>query len=445
MSSSRAGRPPETAPPGSSFPCLAPGVELLGEYDGSGCHEPPHLVRRRDGRTFGISPLLGAVAAQLAKDRPASVVASRVGAELGRTMTAHDVDYLVEQKLRPLGVLEGDEFPAKASPPAALLALTLRGGVIPSGVIQPATRLLQPLFALPVVLVSLAGLAAVDARLLPGHHLSGAAREIATHPAWVLAIIGLTLLGGLLHELGHATATRFGGATPGGIGIGIYLLWPVFYNDLSDSYRLNRRGRLRADLGGIYFNVLFTLAVAAAYGVSGAAPLLIVIVIQHFTIAQQCLPFVRLDGYYVVSDLVGVPDLFGRVRPILASFLPGRRRPREVADLKTAARVAVTIWVLVTVPALLAVAALLLISLPGLLAGGSHSLGIHATALRSALRGGDAIGTLLQAVQVLVLAIPFIGMAALLGRIGGRAWGFLRVGRKRLRRFDRLGTSDRRS
>ena len=43
---------------------------------------------------------------------------------------------------------------------------------------------------------------------------------------------------------------------------------------------------------------------------------------------EQLLPFVRFDGYFILSDLVGVPDLFARVAPILRSALSAGRRTR---------------------------------------------------------------------------------------------------------------------
>ena len=41
---------------------------------------------------------------------------------------------------------------------------------------------------------------------------------------------------------------------------------------------------------------------------------------------HQLLPFVRMDGYHILSDLVGVPDLFARIKPTLA-----RPHPRPAA------------------------------------------------------------------------------------------------------------------
>ena len=54
--------------------------------------------------------------------------------------------------------------------------------------------------------------------------------------------------------------------------------------------------------------------------------MLLLVLIQHFEIVHQLLPVIRLDGYYIVSDLTGVPDLFARIGPILRSLLPGRER-----------------------------------------------------------------------------------------------------------------------
>ena len=40
------------------------------------------------------------------------------------------------------------------------------------------------------------------------------------------------------------------------MGAGLYLVWPAFYTDVTDSYRLGRAGRIRTDLGGLYFNAI---------------------------------------------------------------------------------------------------------------------------------------------------------------------------------------------
>ena len=40
------------------------------------------------------------------------------------------------------------------------------------------------------------------------------------------------------------------------MGVGLYLFRPVFYTDLSNAWKLNRKKRIVTDLGGIYFQVI---------------------------------------------------------------------------------------------------------------------------------------------------------------------------------------------
>src|SRR5207244_2054557 len=78
-------------------------------------------------------------------------------------------------------------------------------------------------------------------------------------------------------------------------------------------------------LGGVYFNALIMLATLGIYLVTDLEVLIFVILLLQFEMLHQFLPFLRLDGYYVIADLTGVPDIFARIRPVLASLLPGRR------------------------------------------------------------------------------------------------------------------------
>ena len=137
------------------------------------------------------------------------------------------------------------------------------------------------------------------------------------------------------------------------MGAGLYLIWPAFYTDVSDSYRLSRGGRLRVDLGGLYFNAVFSRRrPSAVWAVTGWDPLLVLFVLQLLQMVRQLAPLVRFDGYHVLADLVGVPDLFGRIRPVLRGLVPVRpSRPRP-ASLKPWARAVITVWVLLVVPIL---------------------------------------------------------------------------------------------
>jgi putative peptide zinc metalloprotease protein len=399
-------------------PGLGPGTELLGAYKDSGRTEAPFIIRRHDGRMVEVSPLLHQLAATLDSQHDLERVAARLGAEVGRSISPASVAYLIDHKLRPLGILS-DSPPTTGQRPSTpdLLGLTLHAGVVPAPVVRALTTLLRPLFVPPVVILALAVLVNADVWLWRSGAVGAGLREVLDEPVLLLLVVVLTVVAGAFHELGHATASRYAGAEPGVIGAGIYLVWPVFYNDLDDSYRLSRTDRLRCDLGGVYFNVLFILVLFVAFGLTGFRPLLVIAAAQHLAILHQCLPFVRLDGYYVVSDLAGVPDLFRRIRPVLSGVVLGRSNERGMSDLRPHARTVVTAWVLLTVPLLAASLLYLVFHLPSM----ATSVASHAGALAAAIGGGNLSVAALNGLFLLVLAIPVIGLTVTLFRIARRS------------------------
>jgi putative peptide zinc metalloprotease protein len=338
-------------------PRLAGGIELLGEYKNSGYGQPPSLVRRADGQVVQMSRLLYQVTCRIDGSRDPAAIAALVSEELGRALNADQVRYLVTAKLLPLGIVAAEGAPA--APPKAnpLLALRARGTLLPERAANAAGTLLRPLFRWPVVVAVAGTVLVMDYWLVAVHGLGSGLQQVLHNPADLLIVLGLSVVSAAFHECGHAAGCRFGGARPGVIGVGIYLVWPSFFTNVTDSYRLSRAGRLRTDLGGLYFNLIFMLALAGIYSATSAEVLLLVIAITHLEMLEQLLPFVRFDGYFILSDLAGVPDLFARIAPILRSALPsravpkGRRDPR-ISGLKPRTRIVVTGWVLCVIPLL---------------------------------------------------------------------------------------------
>ena len=131
-----AGRPapalPATDAPGPvQVPRLADGVELLGEYKGSGYSQPPSLVRRADGQVIQMSALLYRMACRINGVRDPEAIAGLVSEDLGRSLTADQVRYLITAKLLPLGVVAAEGAPAAAPKANPLLALRARGTLLP--------------------------------------------------------------------------------------------------------------------------------------------------------------------------------------------------------------------------------------------------------------------------------------------------------------------------
>jgi putative peptide zinc metalloprotease protein len=402
-------------------PRLADGVELLGPYEGSGYREPPLMVRRSDNQLIQLPPLLYLVAQRLDGSHDTATIAAEVGEQVGRGLAGEDVGYLIEEKLAPLGIVDTPGTQKQELETVdPLLALRLRKGVIPEPVVGALARIFSPLFWPPIVLAAIAGFVAFDVWLFFSHGLAAGAREALYRPGLLLMTLGMVILAALFHELGHAAACRYGGARPGVMGVGLYIVWPAFYTDVTDAYRLSRGGRLRTDLGGVYFNSLFVLALGGVYATTGLESLLLVALLVQFEMIHQMLPFLRLDGYYVVADLVGVPDLFQRIRPILESFIPWRRSDPRVAELRPWVRFVVTGWVLVVVPIIVMQMLLVVTVAPRLMATAWDSIRATWTSMAAAFSDGHVLEGLGGIVQLLLLILPLAGIIYLFWMLGGR-------------------------
>jgi putative peptide zinc metalloprotease protein len=410
-------------------PRLAEGIELIGRYEDSGFKDPPYIARRGDGQVIQMPALLYFVAEQVDGRRGHAEIAERVTEKLERGVSADNVQYLLDEKLRPLGVLAmPDGSSPKLTKADPLLGLKFRVAAVPARLTKALTTIFYPFFYPPVILAALAGLVAVDIWFFFIHGAAQSTRELLYNPVLLLMVLGLVVLATALHEIGHATATRYGGAEPGVMGAGIYVVWPAFYTDVTDAYRLSRSGRLRVDLGGVYFNALFILGIVGVYALTGFEPLLVLVVVQHLQILQQFLPFLRLDGYYILSDLTGVPDMFQRIRPTLRSLLPWRDSSDKVEELKPWVRIAISTWVLALIPVLVLVFGLLLFNMPRMVATAWDSFWVQAERVSDSFDDGKELSGVVGVMQAGFLVLPMAGITATFARIGKRivtgAWGW---------------------
>ena len=412
----------------------APGLELLGRVEGSGLRHDSYLVRRSDGQTIQVSELVQLVLTAVAPDRSAGDVAARVSATYGRQLSAEGLAHLASTKLAPLGLLAPPDpaepdAPAieQAAPPRAqpLLSLALRGVLVPTGLVRVIAAVLRPLFWTPVVLGVLVSAVVVDVVVLGSGDAGVALEQVLATPALLLGLWFVLTVAGLVHEIGHATACHYGGAQPGAIGVGVYLVFPAFYTDVTDSYRLPRGARLRVDLGGLYFNVIGVIFLGLLYQATGEGLFLLALLVLHLEMVQQLIPVVRLDGYYVLADLAGVPDLFSRVGPVMRSLRPGAEPDPRVVELRPRARRVVVTWVLVVTPLLVVGAGWLLWHLPTIVEQTLLALRSQVIQLERAASGGDVVTVVLTLIAILLLAVPLLGIGVLLWRLCETLWRVL--------------------
>ena len=278
----RCGRP-------QPVPVRADGVQLIGETKGSGYREAPSLVRRADGQTIQLTRLLYLVLEAIDGARGLEEIAEHAsdGVRHGR-----------QRRERP----HPDRLPAAArwaccgwrtapsrrsGSPNPLLGMRFRYAVTDPERTRKLTAPFAALFNPLIVVAVTAAFLATCWWVLMVKGLASATHEAFANPGLVLLILAVTVLSAGFHEFGHAAAARRGGATPGAMGAGLYLIWPAFYTDVTDSYRLGRGGRVRTDLGGLYFNAIVAVAIMGVWWATGYDALLLVVATQILQMVRQ--------------------------------------------------------------------------------------------------------------------------------------------------------------
>ena len=399
----------------------AEGVELLGPIHGSGYREGAALVRRADGQMVQLGPLMYGLLECADGDRDRAALATAMSEQLGRQLDVEHVDALAE-KLAAQGLLAGTEHhaPPKRNPLLALRwKILVTDPVLTRRVTAPFTFLFSPFIMWP----ALAGFAGVFWFVLFHKGVAAATSQAFNNPGLLLLVFALAVASAGFHELGHASACRYGGATPGGMGMGMYLVWPAFYTDVTDSYRLPRRDRLRVDLGGLYFNAVVADVTMLVWLVWRMDALLLLVALQVLQMVKQLSPIIRADGYHILSDATGVPDLYSHMGPTLRRLLPGHRD--EPSALSGWARLLVTAWVLIVVPVLMSLAIGAVLLLPKLTTNAWDSGRLLVTALPHEVSHAQVLDVLASVVRLLALALPVAGSVLVSQKIvrttGGKA------------------------
>lgn len=146
--------------------------------------------------------------------------------------------------------------------------------------------------------------------------------------AWPISLRGdrLLLLSALLlaikglHELGHAFACHWVGGNCREIGIMFFFGIPCLYCDVSDVWKVpNRWQRILVSAAGIYIELLVAMAASLVWLNMTelwvqAVSLQVIVVCTIVTIGFNANPLLRYDGYYILSDLVRVPNLADQSR-----------------------------------------------------------------------------------------------------------------------------------
>src|SRR6185437_9061011 len=151
--------------------------------------------------------------------------------------------------------------------------------------------------------------------------------------------------------------------------------------------------------------------------------LLLLVALHVLQLVKQLSPIIRADGYHILSDATGVPDLFAHMGPTLRRLLPGHRH--EPTALTGWARFLVTAWVLIVVPVLMSLAIGAVLLLPKLATSSWESGRLIVTGLPHEVGNAQVLDVLASLVRLLALVLPVAGSVLVSQKIvrttGGRA------------------------
>ena len=145
-----------------------------------------------------------------------------------------------------------------------------------------------------------------------------------------LMIFGFTIIFvKAIHELGHAYVAKNLGCKVSSIGLAMLVFFPFLYTDTTDAWKLrDHRQRLLINFAGMLTEIHLALIATFIWGISPeglvkSASFFIATSSWISSLLINISPFMRFDGYYVLSDFLKADNLQPR------SFEMGRWQIRE--------------------------------------------------------------------------------------------------------------------
>jgi putative peptide zinc metalloprotease protein len=242
----------------------------------------------------------------------------RVSEDLSRkwntTVTTHDIKIIIDNFLIPHKlILEEDQLEERTvksrekSPRGPLFfKVTLLPQEFLSKITAKTSYLYSKVVWPPVLMLIIFFHVATYVSIFNNYDI----RTLAVLPGYRYALAYFLIIVCVLwHEIGHASALRYFGASHGAIGFGLYLVFPIMYSDVSDAWRLRAGQRAVVDVGGIYLQAMTSLLFYPAYLLTGDPLCLGLVTFNDALIIMSLNPLLKFDGYWLFSDLVGVPNL----------------------------------------------------------------------------------------------------------------------------------------
>lgn len=290
---------------------LRTGAQIF-EFDSS-AKGKTYRIELTDGRHFQLNEKLYHLLDSLRKPLALTDLAAEFQRRTGEAVAIEQLQQLGGQLAEQGIIVEAGQAPAltAATPQQAtsLMGLHYRWDLFSAERLAPIAQALQVCFTKPAVAVALIVIAITQGMTFAKLGFPPNLDLVAV--SWPLLFV-LVLISIFFHEMGHLAACRRWECPHGPLGFGLYFFNPVFYVDVTAAWRLNRWQRAVVDAGGIYVQLLCAPFFLALYWATADLTYLVAIGVINLLILGNLEPMMKLDGYWLLSDLTGVPNLHNR-------------------------------------------------------------------------------------------------------------------------------------
>jgi putative peptide zinc metalloprotease protein len=116
------------------------------------------------------------------------------------------------------------------------------------------------------------------------------------------------------HEFAHGVALKHYGGKVDEMGFLVLYFIPAFYCNVSDAWLLKKRERIWVTLAGAYVQLIIWAAATILWRLVAEETILsriclIAVAFSGIMTLLNFIPFIRLDGYYLLSDYLEIPNL----------------------------------------------------------------------------------------------------------------------------------------
>ena len=264
-----------------------------------------------DGRHYKINGNLAVLIYFLQHHTTTEEAAKAIYKSTNLSCATQQLDKVISKYINPI---------FEVAPPTQKTQFTFKHEILPKHIVSRFSTWFRFLFK-PAIMYPLIGIAFILNILFYIFNPLYLLASIDNNLYSFLAALLFLLFSVLFHELGHVSACRYNNIEHGGIGIGLYITIPVFYSDVTNAWVLEKSKRIIINIAGVYFQLLILIPLLIINTFHPSYFLQYMILVLNFNFLFTLNPFFKFDGYWIVSDLLGIANLRNKTQEMLTYFL----------------------------------------------------------------------------------------------------------------------------